>query len=170
MTTLDGGPAATFGQRYVFAFIDRSTWRAPVRLNYAITPDLTVELYAEPFAASGRYYDHGELTAAGENTLRTYGTDGTTVVVEADGSRTVTDGPDTFSLPLLDFNFRSFRSNVVLRWEWRRGSTLFLVWQQDRSTFDTTGDLVRPGSLFDAVTAAGDNFLAVKMTYWLPVD
>ena len=110
------------------------------------------------------------MTAAGENTLRTYGTDGTTVVEEADGSRTVTDGPDTFSLPLLDFNFRSFRSNVVLRWEWRRGSTLFLVWQQDRSTFDTTGDLVRPGSLFDAVTAAGDNFLAVKMTYWLPVD
>ena len=167
---LSGGGAATFGQRYVFAYIDRSTWLTRFRLNYALTPDLTLELYAEPFAASGRYYDHGELIAAGGIDLGTYGTGGTTISQEPDGSYTVTDGADVFALPNLDFNIRSFRSNLVLRWEWRRGSTLFLVWQQDRSSFDPTGELVKPLSLFNGFTASGDNFFAVKISYWLPVS
>ena len=55
--------AATFGQRYIFAFIERSTLSARFRLNYAFTPNFTVEGYAEPFAASGRFYDFGELPA-----------------------------------------------------------------------------------------------------------
>ena len=57
------GSAATFGQRYIFSFIERSTLSARFRLNYAFTPNFTVEGYAEPFAASGRFYDFGELPA-----------------------------------------------------------------------------------------------------------
>ncbi len=170
VATLAGAPTATFGQRYVFARINRSTWLARLRVNFAVTPDLTVELYAEPFAASGRYDSHGELAAAGDFALRSYGRDGTTIAQETDNSYTVTDGPDSFTLPFLDFNIRSFRSNMVLRWEWRPGSTLFLVWQQDRSSFEERGDMVRPFSLFDAVTSGGDNFFAVKLTYWLAVN
>ena len=47
------------------------------------------------------------------------------------------------------------------------GSALFLLWQQNRSGFVPVGDRVRPGNLFDAVTATGDNFLVVKFAYWL---
>ena len=65
MTTLDGGGAETFGRRYVFAFIDRSTISSEVRLNYTFKPDLSLEFYGEPFAASGRYYSFGELAAPG---------------------------------------------------------------------------------------------------------
>ena len=63
VTTRAGGSAATFGKRYVFSFIERSTLSARFRLNYAFTPNFTVEAYAEPFAASGRFYDFGELPA-----------------------------------------------------------------------------------------------------------
>ena len=66
-----GGSALTFGSRYVFAFIERSTISAQIRVNYAFTPDLTLEAYAEPFAASGRFYDFGELEAAESRFLRT---------------------------------------------------------------------------------------------------
>ena len=64
----------------------------------------------------------------------------------------------------------SFRSNVVIRWEWRPGSTLYLVWSQNRFNADTRGQLVRPGNLWDSVRATGDNFLAVKISYWIPVN
>lgn len=167
VTELANGPAATFGRRYVFAAVDQSTWLVPVRLNYAIQPDLTLEFYGEPFAASGRFFDHGELPAPRAMRTRRYGTDGTTIVEQPNSSYLVTDGGDTFTLPARDFNVRSFRSNLVLRWEWRPGSTFYLVWQQDRSTETPSGALVPLFSPFDAVTAPGASFLAVKVSYWL---
>lgn len=162
-----GGSAATYGRRYIFSFIERSTVSAEIRASYLFKPDLSLEVYAEPFAASGRYYGIGELPAPRSRALRTYGTDGTTLVRGSDGSVQVTDGADQFTLPNPDFNVVSFQSNVVLRWEWRPGSTLFLVWQQNRGSSEVRGDVVGPGRLWDAFTARGDNFLALKITYWL---
>jgi hypothetical protein len=170
VTTVAGGSAVTFGSRYVFAAIERSQLSAPqLRLNYAFTPDLTLEAYAEPFAASGRFSDLGELSAPRSRVLRLYGTDGTTLTRQPNQSFQVTDGSSVFTIANLDFNRLSFRSNLVLRWEWARGSTLFFIWQQNRQAALAVGDPVRPGSLWDATTAAGDNFLAVKLTYWLSV-
>jgi hypothetical protein len=166
--TQSGGSAATYGERYIFAFIERSELVWQTRLNYAFTPNMTLEWYAEPFAASGRYYDFGELEAAGSQNLRTYGTDGTTITETTLGVYDVTDGTDTFTIEREDFNILSYRTNLVLRWEWRPGSTMFLVWQQNRADDRPIGTLVSPGNLWDAMSAPGDNFLAVKITYWIP--
>jgi hypothetical protein len=73
VATRSGGSAATFGQRYVFAAVERSTVSARFRVNYALTPNFTVEGYAEPFAASGRFYGFGEVPAPRSNVLRVYG-------------------------------------------------------------------------------------------------
>jgi len=167
--TRGGGPAETFGQRYIFSFIDRSELSAQLRLNYTLTPDLSLELYAEPFAASGHFYDFGELAAARSRDLLFYGTDGTTAVRQPDGSLLVTDGPESFSIANRDFNVRSFRSNAVVRWEWRPGSTLFLVWQQDRFAQERHGALVGPRSLWETLESNGNNFLAIKASYWLGI-
>jgi len=173
VTTFDwGGSVATYGGRYVFAVVDQSTFLVQLRLNYTIGPDLTLELYGEPFAASGRYYGLGELAVPRTYRLREYGTNGTTLARNPDGSYTVTDngGADTLAIANPDFNVLSFRSNAVLRWEWRPGSTLFLVWQQQRSAADQRGELVRPGDLWDSLRAAGDHFFAIKVSYWLPAS
>ncbi len=173
VTTFDsGGPAATYGGRYVFGVVDQSTFLVQLRLNYTLAPDLTLELYGEPFAASGRYYGLGELAAPRTYRLREYGTGGTTLARNADGSYTVSDngGADTLAIANPDFNVLSFRSNAVLRWEWRPGSTLFLVWQQQRFAADQRGELVRPGDLWDSLRATGDHFFAVKVSYWLPAS
>ncbi len=166
-----GGPAATFDRRYVFAFLERNEVSVRLRLNYALSPDLTLETYAEPFASSGRFYDFGELEAARSGGLRAYGqAEGTTLVRDtASGAWLVTDAGDSFTLPNRDFDVRSFRSNAVLRWEWRPGSTLFVVWQQSRARDEPLWSRLGPGDLFGSLTARGDNFLALKMTYWLPV-
>ncbi len=73
MTVDTGGPAATFGSRYIFGKIDQPTFLVDLRANYTIGPDLTVELWGEPFAASGRYYGLGELAAPRTFNVRRYG-------------------------------------------------------------------------------------------------
>ncbi|MDP9177797.1 MAG: carbohydrate binding family 9 domain-containing protein, partial [Gemmatimonadota bacterium] len=170
VTSLGGGRSETFGTRYIFAHVDRGEVAARFRLNYTFTPRLTLETYAEPFASSGTYHEFGELPAARARELRVYGGEGTgtSIVKNADGTRTVIADGQTFTLFDPDFNVRSFRSNVVFRWEWRPGSTMFVVWQQDRSA-DRAVQLVRPGDLFDSFNASGDNFFALKISYWLPV-
>jgi hypothetical protein len=170
--TRAGGSDATFGQRYVFGFIERSTLSARFRLNYAFTPNFTVEAYAEPFAASGRYYDFGELPAARSRSLRTYGAPGTGTTISENpaGVSTVTDGATTFTIPQLDFNRLSFRSNLVLRWEWLPGSTAFLIWQQSRQEEEKVGQLINPRDVWNSTQVAGDNFFVVKVSYWLGVN
>lgn len=170
ITQRAGGRPEVFGGRYVFGRIDRHTLSAQVRLSYAFTPKLTLELYAEPFAGSGQYDAIGELRAARTSDLRRYGTDGTTLTRdEANGTITVQDGADTFTFRDPDFHVLSFRSNAVLRWEWHPGSTLYLVWQQNR---DDSGDPRRatgPGFLLDSFGRRGDNFVALKVSYLFQV-
>lgn len=163
--TRSGGSPATFGGRYLFGTVSRSEVAAQFRASVALTPGLTLEGYFEPFASSGEYRDFGELAAAGTNTLRRYGSDGTTLE-QVDGVYSVRDGDDAFAFADPSFNVRSFRSNVVLRWEWRPGSTAYLVWQQDRFEDRDRIDRVGPGGLFQALGAPGDNTVALKISYW----
>lgn len=173
ITTLGGGPDATFGKRYIFSWIDRSTLSAQVRLNYFFTPDLSLEVYAEPFAASGRFFDHGELRAARTTDIRVYheAANGTSIERTDDGYRvTDSDADTTFTFRNSDFGVLSFRSNVVIRWEFRPGSTFYFVWQQNREGDDRPGQFVRPRSLWDSLSSNGENFVAVKISYWIPVS
>jgi hypothetical protein len=86
----------------------------------------------------------------------------------ADGGLELVDGGTTLRLDDPDFNLRSFRSNVVLRWEWRPGSTLFLVWQQDRSMGSAQGNPLSPRFLGDALTSPGGHTFALKLSWWFP--
>jgi len=144
VATLDGGSPVTYGKHYVFARVDRMTLSTQFRLNYTLKPDLTVDLYAEPFAASGAYSRMGELVAPRSSELRPF---------DVPGNR--------------DFNAKSFRSNIVLRWEWKPGSTLFVVWQQNRAETDPVGTRASIGDMFNSIAAPGDHVLAVKTTFWI---
>lgn len=164
-TIAGGGRAINYNNRYVFGAVDRSEISGRVRANYTFTPNLTLETYVEPFVSSGRFHTFGELAAPRSVGLLVYGTDGTTIGQTIEGDYSVTDGASTFEFDNEDFNVRSFRSNMVLRWEWRRGSTMYLVWQQNREADLITGR-ARPGDLWNTLDAPGSNFLAVKVTYW----
>lgn len=169
ISTLSGGRAVTYDNRYVFAFIDRSTMSTEFRLGLTLKPDVNLDVYAEPFAASGRYYDYGELLAPGSRDRLKYGTNGTILTVNPDGSQVVNVGNSSFTLRNRDFNTLSFRSNVVLRWEWRTGSTLYVVWQQDRSGTEAIGTRVGIGDAYRSLTAPGANIFLIKTSFWIPV-
>jgi hypothetical protein len=171
VTTITGnGRAETYNNRYVFAYIDRSTLATELRMSFTLRPDLNLDVYAEPFAASGRYYDFGELVRPRSRERLTYGeARDTAIVTNADGTRSVLDGATTFDLRARDFNTLSFRSNVVLRWEWRPGSTLYMVWQMDRADSEVLGSHIDIGDMFRSVRAPGSNFFVVKTSFWLPI-
>ena len=66
-----------------------------------------------------------------------------------------------------DFNYRSFRTTNVLRWEYRPGSALFVVWQQGREEVASFGDF-RPGrDVGAAFNAPATNVFLVKLSRWL---
>ncbi len=171
--TFGGGPIQTQGNRYVFGEIERHNYEVELRAQVIFSPDLSLDLYAEPFASSGRYSALGEVAQPGTMDLRVYGeADDTSISRSDDGDFVVADfdSNTTFGIRNPDFAFTSLRSNVVLRWEWRPGSFLTAVWQQNRDAFERpTGALVRAGNLFDPLDSTGDHLFLVKLTYWIPV-
>ncbi|HEX2204955.1 MAG TPA: DUF5916 domain-containing protein [Longimicrobium sp.] len=167
-------PVDSLGTRhYVFADIRQHTVSLTTRASYAFTPTLTAELYAQPFVATGAYDDYWEVSdpraARFEDRFRRYGdelslVDGQWHVQVAPGGASEYD----FSKP--DFNFKELRSNLVVRWEYRPGSTMFVVWSQGRQNFDDPGSF-RPGRdfrrLFDGAASPSTNVLLVKVNWWL---
>ena len=193
-STADASFAATFGRRYLFAELKRKSFSLETRLNMAFTPHLTLQLFAQPLLSSGDYrsykqlqesrsfdfdvFDEGTATQVAGNVTCS---GGRTCVL--DGSRYIDyDGDGASDVSFIDRNFtiQSLRLNAVLRWEYRPGSTIFLVWQQNRhnqcqgaapspelcqiqnGSFDLSRDL---DALFSDAT--GDNRFIVKVTYWL---
>ncbi len=168
--------------RFIFGNISRAEISTQFRLNYSFTPDMSLELYAEPFVSSGQYVGFGELWLPETNDLRFYGTAGTAIdpVVDTttglvtsylvtDNVYNMPDGTNQFAFENPNFNVLSLRSNVVLRWEWRPGSTLFLVWQQNKSSDGDPNSRVELGDFFNAIPGPGTNFFAIKVSYWIPV-
>ena len=136
---------------YAFAHLDQRTVSMNVRASYTATPDLTFEFYGEPFASSGTYSDLREVSSTPD------------APAYADRFRPYTppdDSPTTFS-------FVRLRTNAVVRWEYRPGSTLFLVWSHGRESF-TEDAAIRPwnrdlSGLFDL---HADNTFLIKVAYW----
>jgi hypothetical protein len=180
-TVTDPTAASTFGRRYVFADIDQTTLSMDVRFNVTFNPETSLELFAQPFLSSGDYESLKELAAPRTFSFRRYGTDAGGSAAVEDGRRFEIDpdgvGPArSFRVDNKDFNVRSLRANAVFRWEWRPGSTLFLVWQQMRTgnleAFDPNDAAPRLGrfdfgrNAGDLLQLRGDNILLVKASYW----
>ena len=109
----------TDAPNYLFARIERTTTALTARVDYAFTPELSLQVYAQPFVGSGRYRDFKRVAdpRAGRYADRFKAVEvvpeNTRYLAELGGSRVSFGNPD--------FNFKQFRSNTVLRWSTRRG-------------------------------------------------
>ncbi|HZE19633.1 MAG TPA: DUF5916 domain-containing protein, partial [Candidatus Angelobacter sp.] len=167
----DTTAVATYGARYVFATLEQTSISLDTRLNWTFSPKLSLQLYLQPFVVSGLYKDLKELTAPRKYDFSVYGRNAGTIQRDSTGVyRIDPDGAGPASVfPVGDpsFNFRSLLGNAVLRWEYRPGSAVFLVWQQSRSEQQPFGDFDFSRD-FRAVFESGpENIIAVKATYWL---
>lgn len=140
-------------RHHTFAHLEQRTASLTWRGNYTFTPDLTLQVYAQPFLSRGTYRDVRELAdpraEAYADRYRRY------------GDSAVTGNPG-------GFNVKQFRSNVVLRWEYLPGSTLFLVWTQGRGDFaPTEGNRSLAGDFGELFGLRADNTFLLKASYWL---
>jgi hypothetical protein len=133
---------------YVFGRIDQKTAAVTLRFDYTMTPNLSLQVYAEPFVSAGDYTDFKQL-------------------VDGRAPRYADRYAPYAYTGSADFNYRSFRTTNVLRWEYKPGSMLFVVWQQGRQDSLGYGDF-RFGRDFGGIFAApGRNVFLVKFSYWV---
>lgn len=161
--------------RYVFAEFDQKTLYFTFRLNYTINPELSVEYYGQPFISAGKYTNFKRITDPVadkfENRYQVFS--GNTISYNAaDNQYDVDEDNDAtadyhFSNP--DFNFRQFRSNLVIRWEYLPGSTLFLVWSQGRTSSASNGSFTYGNDMKDLFSVKPHNVFLIKLSYWLPI-
>jgi hypothetical protein len=171
----------TYDARYVFSDLERRQVALPIRLNWIFSPTLSLELFAQPLLSSGDFVSYKQLERASSFDFDVFeegsAVAGGSAVSCVDGRTCVLDGrryidldgsgARVVSFADRDFNQRSLRSSSVLRWEYRPGSTLYLVWQQNRTSRENVGDFAfgRDGeALFEAIP---ENTFMLKINYWL---
>ncbi len=169
----DSTAAATYGGRYVFGTLDQTSVSLDTRINWTFSPKLSLQLYLQPFVVSGLYKDLKELKTPRTYEFFVYGKSAGTIARDSTGVYQVDPdgaGPaPAFSVPDPSFNFRSLLGNAVLRWEYRPGSAVFLVWQQSRSESQPFGDFDFSRDFRALLENGPENIVAVKATYWLGI-
>ena len=172
-TVSDPAARATYGSRYVFADMDQQTLSVSIRADWTFTPDLSLQLYVQPFISAGNFSNFKELSLPGKYEYSVYGTDIGSISFDEDSERYEVnpggeDGPaESFGFSNPDFKMCSLRGNAVLRWEFRPGSSLYLVWQQSRQAFGNEG-MLRPVSDYsDMIDAPARHIFLVKVSYWM---
>jgi hypothetical protein len=143
----DATATATYGRRYVFADLDQRSFELATRVDWTLNSRLSFQLYMQPFIASGDYHDYHSLVAA----------------------RTADYTPYAGAVEDRDFNFRSVRGSAVVRWEFRPGSALYVVWNENRSDVEPIGNLRINRDLRAISTAPSHDVFLVKVSYWIPL-
>jgi uncharacterized protein DUF5916 len=142
------------GAHYTFARLDQTTNSATLRLNYTFTPTVSLQAYVQPFVSKGSYTNVRQLSAtprAGDYDARFAPFDDPAVTSDPGG-----------------FNFKELQSNLVFRWEYNPGSTLFIVWNEGRQGFqDAEGADDFQGDIRNLLRLHPANTVLVKLSYWL---
>jgi len=133
---------------YVFGHLDQTTVALTERVNYTMTPNLSLQIYAEPFVSAGDYTNFKELANG-----RAINYSDRYVPYAYTGTP--------------DFNVKSLRTTNVLRWEYKPGSTLFVVWQQARENDAVPGGFRFGRDVHDIFGVTPTNVFLVKLAYWL---
>ena len=135
------------GHHDLFAQLDQTSTRITTRVNYTVTPTLSLQLYAQPFVSAGIYDGYKELVQPRAEQYH--------------------DRYAPFAYAgNADFNVLSFRTTNVMRWEYRPGSALFVVWQQGREGFAQRGNYNFRRDIGETFAAPSSSTLLVKLAYW----
>jgi hypothetical protein len=163
--------AVADSSHYIFGALDQTTASMRLRANVTLTPNMSIQLYAEPFVSTGEYVrlrdvlDPKAPTFGGR--FRDFTDDDLSVVdgeIWIDVDR---DGAGDINVAQPDFRVISFRSNLVLRWEYILGSTLFLVWQHGRSAENDSSQFQVWDGIQQMFRLPAENVFVLKLNYWL---
>ena len=163
----------TYGSRYLFTDISTNSKGLTFEASYIKSPKLSLQFFLQPELSNYHYDGLKEFLNPGQYDFMYYDDneinqiDDSTIEIDPDAN-----GPAPSFLLSSDyirgFNFLSLRSNFILKWEYRPGSSLFLVWQQQRDHFEVTdNDLNLNGGFQKLIDSQSVNTFMVKFAYWL---
>ncbi len=164
-------PSAGGDTSYVTGSMSQTTTSLTARLNLTFTTKLSLQLYAQPFLSSGDYETLGEvrnpLARRVSGRVSRFGADAISPI--GDDMLRIDRGSNRAPIELDDPNFtvRELKSNAVLRWEYRPGSALFVVWAQARDNDANASNFSLTRQAKDLWRTPGTNVLLVKASYWL---
>ncbi len=156
-------------QKYIVGKIDRKTLFTTLRMEYFITPELSLQYYGSPYASIGKYLDFKEVHIAhSKNADEQYqffnhseGVDGKILLNPKNESY------PSFRISNPDFNFQEFRSNFVARWEFLPGSTMYLVWTHNRTRNESRYNPSVTNSFKEIFNVKPQNAFMLKISYWI---
>ena len=165
-TDFNGNP------RYIFASINQKTISTSFRVNLNLSPNLTFQYWGQPFVATGKYYDHKFIIQPMSDSYHDRFWTYSPSQISYDGSQynvdENVDGKIDYTIGKSDFNVKQFLSNLVVRWEYSPGSTVFLVWSQTRSYYTDSGQMDffnNVGDLFNKGKNVPHNVFLIKFSY-----
>ncbi len=166
VTTIEGnGP-----DNYIMGRLDSKQFSVSARVNVGITPDMSIQYYGQPFFFSGHYSHFKTITNPDASDYYTRFHEYSSNEIQLNSESAVynvdTDGNKTdFSFDDPDFHFLQYRSNLVFRWEYMPGSTIFLVWSQGRTTDGPEGQFMFNKYSDQIVKTHPQNDFLIKVSY-----
>ncbi len=155
---------------YIMGQLDSKQFSLAARVNISLTPDMSVQYYGQPFYFAGKYSKFKSITDpdASAYSDRYHEYSNSEIKLDAE-SNVYTVNPDGggagFSFDNPDFHFLQYRSNLVYRWEYKPGSTIFLVWSQGRTTDGSNGTFMFNDYSKELRTASPKNDFLIKISY-----
>jgi hypothetical protein len=128
---------------YAFGRLNSRTWDMTVRASYNFTRDISVQIYTQPFIATGKYNEYIELAEPGTYKFQPF------------------NPGDNY-----DFNIKEMNFNLVFRWEYAPGSTIYAVWNRGMSDDKNTGHFNLNNNIDDLVNAPPDDIVMIKINRW----
>jgi hypothetical protein len=158
------------GNRYILGKINQQTLGATFRIDYNITPELSIQYYGSPFATVGKYSEFKSVTnpKAAKYSDRYSNLN---PVLNGDSCEVSENNNPVidYKFANTDFNFSQFRSNLVFRWEYRPGSQIYIVWSQDRTNYIMPGNSSVYNAAGDLRDVYPNNIFLIKFNYWFSI-
>lgn len=152
-------------KRYLVGTLDRHTLSSILRIEYFLSPEISVQYYGNPYASVGKYDNFREVdNASSKQYAERYKT--LMAFPRKPAGYELSGLNDNYSIRDYDFNYQEFRSNLVARWEFRPGSTLYFVWTNTKSVYSDKLNQSVWESFRDIGDQKSENIFMVKLSYW----
>jgi len=168
-TVADPVVTSTFGSRYVFATLDQKEFSLQTRVNYVLSPKMSLQVYMQPLVSVGDYGDFKQLARPRTFDFVHFASDNGTLTLDPVGREYNVfpgDGGAPFTFGDPNFNFKSLRLNAIFRWEWRPGSAMYFVWTEQRQDSGHPGDFAFGRDVRRTFSAPPNDIILFKIAYW----
>ncbi|HKJ42875.1 MAG TPA: DUF5916 domain-containing protein [Sunxiuqinia sp.] len=151
---------------YLVGQLDRKTLKTTLRLEYFITPEFSIQYYANPYASVGKYADFKRVKNSSNKDMNQRYYFPSSLDFKDNVYNMTDQSSETYKFYNPNFKYQEFRSNLVARWEFRPGSTLYLVWNSSKFSYKYSSDYSVTNSFKDIFGMKSSNVFMIKFNYW----